>query len=184
MLDLQGDDLTNELYKALEMDYPKFYKMDRQSQFGLLASELLLKDCSVSNYRPESVTTVLMNSHASLDTDIRFHESMLVAPSPSLFVYTLANIVAGEICIRHKIKGESAFLVSDTFNEQLLFDYVEIQFLQPGVEACLAGWIDVLQDQHDVLLYLVEKRRGDQAFEHSSANLRKLYHGKHGKVNV
>ncbi len=168
------EEFLNEGYSRLKVAYPKFYKMDPQSQFGFLASEILLQERSIKQYPPEGISVVLSNSTASLDTDIRFQKSMQAAASPSLFVYTLANIVMGEICIRHGIKGENAFFITPAFDPQLLADYVENVLEQEHVEACVAGWVDVLGEYYDVFLYLAEKKSG-MGQVHTAEEIEKLY---------
>ncbi len=94
------------LYQHLNSNYPKFYKMDNLSKLGWLAAEILLKQENLlGSYQSEEIGISLANANASLDTDLKYYDSMKDIPSPSLFVYTLPNIVAGEICIRHKFKG-------------------------------------------------------------------------------
>jgi hypothetical protein len=129
----------------------------------------------VTKYPPEAVSVVLANAHASLDTDLQYFESMKTFASPSLFVYTLANIVAGEICIRHGFKGENAFLVSDKFLPAQLQEYVSILMASGNNQACLSGWVDVMGDQHDVFLYLVDKKPGAHPVEHTTENIQKFY---------
>jgi hypothetical protein len=172
---LDVDDFNAGLYKQLAVDYPKFYKMDAQSSLGFLAAEILLKSLGIGTYPSESVGTVLSNRHASLDADMKYEQSVKTAASPSLFVYTLPNIVPGEICIRHRIKGENAFFVTPAFDAEFMCEYVDLMFTQTHMQACIAGWIDVLQDQHDVLLYLVEKEKRGVGMEHTASQLRKLY---------
>ena len=104
-------------FQSLSPGYPKFHKMDTSSKLGLLASEMLLDGMMLKDfYSPKEIALVLANAHASLDTDIRYFESTKTMASPALFVYTLPNIVAGEICIRHGIKGENAFFVGPAFD--------------------------------------------------------------------
>jgi len=164
-------------YDALKSGYPKFYKMDRLAQLGFLASEVLLKKWSIKSYLGESVALVLSNAHSSLDTDIRFHESIVMGASPSLFVYTLPNIVAGEICIRHGIKGENAFFVTPSFDPHMISSYVDQVLRQPHIQACVAGWIDVMNGHHDVFLYLAEKEKRGLGLEHNPNELTTLYEG-------
>jgi hypothetical protein len=194
------DDFLLEAYSFLKIEYPKFYKMDSLSRLGFLAAEVLLKGGVLNEYPPETISLVLSNAHASLDTDIKYARSAKTLGSPALFVYTLPNIVAGEICIRHKIKGENAFFVSDVFDAELLVDYADTIMFPSGPnaqcppdahkgdrdergrvrepvqvpDACIAGWIDVLGEQHDVFLYLIEKNR-NSALQHSADEVRKLY---------
>jgi hypothetical protein len=162
-------------YDKLGLVYPRFYKMDNQSGFGLLASEILLRENPVTHHEPDAIAVVLSNANASLDADIRFDASARQAASPSLFVYTLPNIVTGEICIRHGITGENAFFVTPGFNASLMRDYVEEVLLHGHSEACIAGWVDVVGEQHDVLLYLVEKQKRGMALAHSAEELKRIY---------
>lgn len=170
------DDFLEEAHKHLSLSYPKFYKMDRLSKLGFLASEMLLKDLPLRpRYTPDQVALVLSNASSSLDTDLRFAESMKTIPSPGLFVYTLPNIVAGEICIRQGITGENAFFVFPEFDVQSMADYVTLVMASAKNSACIGGWIEVMGDHHDVFLYLVEKERGVNGIEHTSENLHKIY---------
>jgi hypothetical protein len=185
--DLRGslDDFLDSAFQALEVNYPKFYKMDASSKLGFLAAELLLKEISLrAEYKPEQVAVILSNAHASLDTDVRYFESTKTMASPALFVYTLANIVAGEICIRNGIKGENAFFVLPKFDPFQMHQYVESVMASKKTHACIAGWVDVMGGQHDVFLYLAEKKKRGNAPDHSVVHLQNLYHLKeYGTVN-
>lgn len=170
------DDFLEQAYVWTQSGYPKFYKMDRLSKLGFLAAEVLLKGRKLSaESGPEAVALVLSNAHASLDTDVRYFESTKAMASPALFVYTLANIVAGEICIRHGFKGENAFFIARTFDPRLLTTYTAMVLAQPGTQYCLTGWVDVMDDHHDVFLYLAGKTKGPGALEHSEKQLSELY---------
>lgn len=169
------DEFLIAAYAALKIDYPKFYKMDNLSKAGFLAAEILLKDKS---HPGEKTSVVLSNAHASLDTDVRYANAAKTVPSPALFVYTLPNIVAGEICIRHKIKGENAFFVSETFDAELLSSYVSM--IKPD-NLCLAGWVDVMGEHHDVFLYLQDN--AGKGLPHNASTLNELYKKEYGTVN-
>ena len=168
-------DFLLHAYEAMQMNYPRFYKADRLSQLGLLAAEAVLRDFDPGQYKPESVAMVLSNASASLDTDIRYNDSTKSIPSPALFVYTLPNIVAGEICIRHGIKGENAFFITREFDANLMCDYVEMVLSVPGTEVCLAGWVEVLEEHFDVFLYLVERKATGIQVLHTGNELTRLY---------
>ncbi len=161
---------ADHAYGNLGVQYPKFYKMDLQSKLGFLAAEALLKDNSSIN---ESTALILSNSNASLDTDLRYTESAATIASPALFVYTLANIVAGEICIRHKIKGENAFFVTPSFDPRLMEVYTDA-VIASGTRMCIAGWVNVLGPHHDVFLYL-RNVNAKSGIDHNASNLEKLY---------
>lgn len=161
-------------YEWTKAAYPKFYKMDSLSKLGFLAAEILLKNVNLKDHR-ESVALVLSNAHSSLDTDVKYFESAKTIASPALFVYTLPNIVSGEICIRHGIKGENAFFISEAFDPLTLSEYVEMVLSQSKTDICVAGWVDVMDEHHDVFLYLAENRESGNSPEHSVKILADLY---------
>lgn len=170
------DGFCEEAFRHLGVQYPKFYKMDRMSKLGILAVEVLLQRTDSSVRDPESVAVVLSNAHASLDTDLRYFETLKTIPGPALFVYTLSNIVTGEICIRHGLKGENAFFVTPAFEPATITSYVDSVFSEGKTTSCIAGWIDVLGEQHDVFLYLAEKSQGGNAlWTHDAETIQKLY---------
>src|SRR4029078_5462829 len=101
-------DFLMSVYKRFGIDYPKFYKMDNLSKLGFLATEILLNgNFDRNNYTANEVGIVFANANASLDADLNYWQSVKNIPSPALFVYTLPNIVIGEICIRNGFKGEN-----------------------------------------------------------------------------
>jgi hypothetical protein len=164
--------LATALYEHLKIDYPKFYKMDKQSKFGVLAAELVLANFKIDD--PYAASVILSNSAASLDTDIHYQQASAKAPSPAVFVYTLPNIVAGEICIRHGIKGESNFFVTPEYDPYFLSSYLRT-LMTGNITTALTGWIEVLGEKADVFLYLVTKHKTGLGLEHTSQNLKELY---------
>ena len=98
--------------------------MDNLCKLGWLCSEILLKKDSgepnvdqqklLQDVPAESVCLLLCNANSSLDTDLRYFDTISQMASPALFVYTLPNIVIGEICIRNGFQGENMFLIRDT----------------------------------------------------------------------
>ena len=172
--DLPFQEWQEAAFASLKIDYPKFYRMDPLSRLGFMAAEVVLKD-ALKPYQPESVAVVFANRSASLDTDQRYFHAAKTVASPGLFVYTLPNIVTGEIAIRHQIKGENAFFISEQFDPEMLREYVHQLLQEPFVTACLAGWIEVLGTHHDVLLYLVEKRPGHGDLPHTAEQINSLY---------
>ncbi len=154
-------DFAKSLYKHAQIGYPKFYKMDSISKLGFLTTELVLQEKPVAGYFPEKVGIVFANASSSLDTDLAHQETIKnrsgYFPSPSVFVYTLPNIVIGEVCIRHKIKGENVFFISETPDSGLICRYVTELFENKRVDACLCGWIEVLGSQFCSWVMLIEK---------------------------
>ena len=106
-----GEKMLVELYRRYVGDYPKFFKMDTLSRLGFIAAELLLKQSDISS---QISAVVLANRSASIKNDTDYLATISEGnyyPSPALFVYTLPNIVTGEIAIRHHIQGETSFYV-------------------------------------------------------------------------
>jgi hypothetical protein len=146
-------------YQHFGFQYPKFYKMDQLSKLGWLAAELLLSDgFDATVYRPEDIAVVLSNANSSLDTDYRYFTTVTGIPSPALFVYTLPNIMIGEICIRHKFKGENAFFIAESFDALFIETYVRDLMETGNARACICGWVEVLGDAYTAALFLIEKK--------------------------
>ena len=131
-----------ELYRTYVGDYPKFFKMDTLSRLGFIAAELILKESRVQNteYRPDAI--ILANRSASIKNDKDYLDTISEGkyyPSPALFVYTLPNIVTGEIAIRHHIQGETSFYILD--KPEQLEPIIRSTFnIQPST--LLAGWCE------------------------------------------
>ncbi len=145
------------IYQHFGIKYPKFYKMDNLSKLGWLAAEVLLQDSfEPGMYQPEDIGLILANANASLDTDIKYYETAKDIASPALFVYTLPNIMTGEICIRHNFKGENAFFIFEKFDAGFIQQYVNNLINNNTLQACICGWVELLQDQYKAVLLLVE----------------------------
>ena len=161
-------DFLKEIYKEMDLRYPKFFKMDTLSKLAFLATEILF-----SNENVEADTAlVFSNSDSSLGTDMNFQQSMESFPSPSLFVYTLPNIALGEISIRHQLHSENAFFVSETLDENLLANYTTSLFQNKSCTEAVCGWLDLYKSQYDVFLWHIAEEGSE---EFSSKNLRKSY---------
>lgn len=150
--------------------------MDSLSKLGFLASEILLKEqFDKTKYEPYQTGVFLMNASASLDTDVKYYKTVSEIPSPALFVYTLPNIVIGEICIRNHFKGENAFFVFKQFDATFMAQYVNNMFDNDVVEACLCGWVELLEENYEAMLLFVEKRNGRDAMAFAVENINKIY---------
>ncbi|WCT12191.1 ATP-binding protein [Mucilaginibacter jinjuensis] len=148
--------------------------MDNLSKLGWLASEVLLKDgFDKSKYQPEEIGIVLTNANSSLDADLKYWDSVQDMASPSLFVYTLPNIVIGEICIRNGFKGEDALYLTPLFDAAFLQQQVSYLLDNDILKACICGWVDVVGDDYKSALFLVEK--SDNGIEFSVEELNKIF---------
>ena len=173
---VRAADFLVELYNYIAPDYPKFYKMDNLSKLGWLAAEILLKNSfDRAACKAEETGVVLSNSNSSLDTDRRYFQTISEYPSPSLFVYTLPNIVIGEICIRNQFQGENAFFVFDGFQPDFLEQYVTGLIKNGTVRTCICGWVDILADNYKAALYLV--REDQKGIVFAADNLSRLFRG-------
>jgi hypothetical protein len=151
------------VYQWLDLKYARFYKMDNLSKLGWLASEILLKDSfSAKNYRPEETGLLLANASSSLDTDLKYAETIKDIPSPSVFVYTLPNIMIGEICIRNHFKGEASFFVSEHFDAGFVEQYVNNLLNSSILQACICGWVELLENEYTAVLFLVERSKDER----------------------
>ena len=148
-----------ELYNHLGMNYPKFFKMDRQSKAGILAAEMVMRAVGQNTEELKSDWGVVcFNSAASLDDDRTYQATIQdfenYFPSPSVFVYTLANIVAGEMAIKYKLRGETSFYVAQHFDKEKLKMAVADVFAQTKATHLLAGWVDYDNGHCDVQLFV------------------------------
>ncbi|WP_261510184.1 3-oxoacyl-ACP synthase [Chryseobacterium paludis] len=152
--DTAFQEFAKEAYKSLDMNYPKFHKMDSLSKLAFLSAEMLLKD------RDNNGTAlVFANKSSSLDTDFKYQDSINSEnnyfPSPAVFVYTLPNICVGEISIRHQMQTENAFFVLDEFDEKFLTDYATQILQTKKAEKVLCGWVELYQESYKAFVYLL-----------------------------
>ncbi|MBS1598029.1 MAG: hypothetical protein JST75_07370 [Bacteroidetes bacterium] len=163
-------------YQHFDLKYPKFYKMDNLSKLGVLGSDIMLKENFIpGKYQPAETGIVLMNASASLDTDIKYYKTVSEIASPALFVYTLPNIVIGEICIRNNFKGENAFFVFKNFDGKFMARYVNNLFDNGVIEACICGWLELIEEKYKLVLLLVEKEKTNQSIVFTEDNINKIY---------
>lgn len=147
-------------YKEFELSYPKFHKMDRLCKLAFVAANTLLRDGQLNAYAPTEIGVVMANSNSTLHTDSKYADSIKdrenYFPSPAVFVYTLPNIMVGEICIKYNIKGESVFFVHNEFDKEMLLEY-SLDMIEAGdAKICLMGWVDYTADDYHAVLYLVK----------------------------
>ncbi len=150
--DADSRELLTAAYRSLGIDYPKFFKMDTLSRLGFVASELLLNTVEPGE-RPlprKDRGVIFWNRSASLCNDRHYQKTISDPrnwfPSPALFVYTLPNIVCGEIAIRNKWFGETMFFIADAYDERMIMDAVSREFDDSGMNSALCGWLECSDD--------------------------------------
>lgn len=141
-----GKSLLVDLYKTFIADYPKFYKMDPLCRLGFVASELLLRAAA------STVDAIILFNHSSSTVADRNYWATVSNhadsfPSPAHFVYTLPNIVTGEIAMRNNIHGETAFYIinehDSSIKESILHSFAHAS----AATSFLTGWIDYPDDE-------------------------------------
>ena len=163
------------LYNALQCTYAKFFKMDSLCKWAFVATECLFyKNDLYAGIDKNKTGVVLTTAHGCLDVDKRYLAGIAI-PSPALFVYTLPNIMLGEICIRHGFKGEQACLVTEQYDPNELF-FTVTSLLSCGMDAILCGWADVAGQTCNLCLFWVSKKGPGIAF--SPEALRVIYNSK------
>jgi hypothetical protein len=151
------DEMFNYIFKDLAMNYPKFYKMDILSKLGVAFVDQALKSIPINcNYTKTGI--ILSTSMGCHLTDKAFNKTITndFFPSPSLFVYTLPNIVVGEICIRNKWQGENMVFIQDNINHiQLNYANYMIDLLE--MELVWNIHLDVKNDYSHAHIIILKK---------------------------
>lgn len=147
-------------YKHYELAYPKFHKMDRLCKLAFVAANMLLDQEQLKGYAPEDIAVVMANASSTLHTDSKHAESIKnqddYYPSPAVFVYTLPNIMVGEICIKYNIKGESCFFVSNEFDKDFLTSYSQDLIAKGNAKVAIMGWVDYTEAGYYASLHLIK----------------------------
>jgi len=173
------EDVIKEIYTSLDIKYSKFHKMDEISKVSFIGTELIKNECpEINSYGENDIALLFANQKSSATTDLKFLDSYKNGgiPSPSLFVYTLPNILIGEISIRNKWYGENMFTVSKEFDAQYFSSYCDI-LLNKNAEAALCGWVNVDDNKIEAFFFFVTKKDIKQLnLPLSSQKLKEIYH--------
>ena len=147
-----------ELYRQQVGDYPKFFKMDTLCKLGFLLTELLVAG-EPDRFRPREDRAVLVFSREGcVANDRNYAVTMADFPSPALFVYTLPNIVSGEVCIRNKYAGESSAYVLERYDLPAISALVKQAFQDPVTTSAIVIWADCPSDtEWEARAWLMEK---------------------------
>lgn len=142
--------LLTTLYKQMIGNYPKFYKMDGLSRLGFVASEILLNAEKGETDKERAI--IFFNHSSSIASDRNYKESINdkdnYFPSPSIFVYTLPNIVTGEIAIRNHFHGETSFFILPDKDERMMEEILQASCRDDQSKSFLTGWIDYEDERH------------------------------------
>ena len=142
--------LLTTLYKQMIGNYPKFYKMDGLSRLGFVASEILLNVEKGETDKERAI--IFFNHSSSIASDRNYKESINdkdnYFPSPSIFVYTLPNIVTGEIAIRNHFHGETSFFILPDKDKKMMEEILQASCRDAQSKSFLTGWIDYEDERH------------------------------------
>ncbi|WP_117624672.1 3-oxoacyl-ACP synthase [Neotamlana nanhaiensis] len=165
-----------QAYKALNVNYSKFFKMDKLSQLAFLAADVLFQYENISEENQENIALVMGNKASSLDTDRKHQDSIQdktsYYPSPAVFVYTLPNIMLGEISIKYKLYSENSFFVFENFKTNYFYNYAQSLIVDNKADKILCGWVNVDDEDYEAFLYLVTPN-GD--LQHTEQQINTLY---------
>lgn len=153
--------LLTSLYRQMIGNYPKFYKMDGLSRLGFVASEILLNAEKGETDKERAI--IFFNHSSSIASDRNYKESINdkdnYFPSPSIFVYTLPNIVTGEIAIRNHFHGETSFFILPDKDERMMEEILQASCRDAQSKSFLTGWIDYEDERHFEADLKIEKMR-------------------------
>lgn len=165
-------EFSKKAYKYKDIEHSKFFKMDNLSKLSFLATQYLTNN----NTLDPDTAIVFSNNASSLDTDRKHQKSIQnkdnYFPSPAVFVYTLPNIAIGEISIKHQLKSENAFFISEKFNATLLHNYAKILVGNKKSNHVLCGWVNFDQNEYEAFVYLVSNQG---KLPHTKENIQELY---------
>lgn len=155
-----GMKMIRNIYRERIGEYPRFFKMDNLGKLGFAASELLLQQEEPRTFNEkgrvieeegrEDRAVIFFNKNSSANDDHHYQSTIEPPgnffPSPGIFVYTLPNIVIGEISIRNRYYGDSNFYILSQKDENRMDQILEEAFLDETTTSILCGWLDVSAD--------------------------------------
>lgn len=158
-----GKPMLTELYKRYVGNYPRFYKMDMLGRLGFMATELLLKEEGKERFAEEvSRAVVFVGRSGSIVADRIYYDSIKdldnYYPSPGRFVYTLPNIVTGEIAIRNHYHGETAYYSIPHEDAAIIHQIIYATFLDTDTQSVIGGWLECEEENNfEADIYITEK---------------------------
>lgn len=155
-----------EVFKSLELKYPKYFKMDPLSKLGFLCAEVLLKDEKLPE-QAERIGIVLENKVSTYLVDSKHQETIndksQYFPSPANFVYTLPNVMIGEICIRNGFKGENMVFVNEEFSPEFVSQYISTLYKSDKADFILGGFVDADEEEYEGFMFVSRREDWDES---------------------
>ena len=170
-------DALSAVYRSTGADYPKFFKMDALCKAGFLLAEDIVRGCGNPPLAPDDTSVVVFTASGTYLTDVAFENTISdpdnCFPSPSVFVYSLPNIVAGEIAIRHGFISETAVYLSPDFSPSQIADIVSDTL--SVASNVLVSWIEVTGNHPSAIMFLVSRNGNDDMLDFNAENLEDIY---------
>ena len=135
----------------------------KEYEANVFASELLLEAEGKERFvESEDRAVILFGKHASIYSDRQYQKTISdkenFYPSPSVFIYTLPNIVTGEIALRNKYHGETSYFALEDKTE-MERHIRTILDTTPSINSAICGWIDAVDLQHfEAEIYIIIKK--------------------------
>ena len=151
----RGRDMLTEIYRQRHTAYPKFYKMDILSRLGFIVAELLMDGlpeaagADAAGTLRDDCAIVVCGHSGSIASDRLFQDTIVpdrFFPSPAVFVYTLPNIVTGEIAIRHHIVAETACYLLPQRDDDMVRLLARTACETKTVKTVMALWLEAPSD--------------------------------------
>ena len=155
-LNADFDEFIRAAFKSRGAGNMKFYKMDPLCKLSYMAAEWLLDGVG---FAEDECAVLMSGKYASLDTDMK-HQRIIDTDgdrfaAPAVFVYTLPNVAAAEISIRHHIKGENTWFWSDDRTMSDLRRQAASVLALPRMKYCIIGHSDFINGKYLAIFELV-----------------------------
>lgn len=154
--------IIREYNRKLNNKDLKFFKMDDLTKLGSTGALLLLKDHSwIESVPVLNRGLFLANFSSSLNSDIKHQIAIETGgdqtASPAVFVYTLPNIVLGEISIKNKFQGENTFFIMPEEKKDVIVAMLLNFAKQTNLELVIAGWCEQIGEYFDLHIELYRR---------------------------
>ena len=129
------------------------------SKLGSTGAMILLRNNpEIENIPVHKRGVFMANFSSSLNSDIRHMMPVIregdTFASPAIFVYTLPNIVLGEICIRNKFQGENTFFVLPKEDRDKASSVLLNFAKHTNMELVIVGWCEQIGELFDLKIDL------------------------------
>jgi hypothetical protein len=117
------------------------------------------------------VATVLQTHNGCYESDLAYSTPGAL-PSPSKFVYTLPNIMLGEIAIKHGLKGEQLCMMAEQADFDQLWFILQDMFQNRHMQEGICGWVNLRDDRPQIALFYIKAGKGTVF---TAANMQHIY---------